>query len=62
MMRAVLQEEAGASDEDARARDVMYERAERLAAALARMSEQLRSAIDDVNSAASASQVCAAPS
>ena len=53
---ALLQEDAGSVDEDARARDAMYERAERLAAALARMGQQLRSAIDNVNTAA-ASQV-----
>ena len=53
-----MQEEGGSGgDEDARARDVLYERAERLAAALARMGEQLRTAIDNANSAASASQV-----
>lgn len=49
-------EEGGAPDEDARARDVMYERAERLASSLARMGDQLRTAIDNVNSASSASQ------
>lgn len=47
-----LQEEAGSADEDARVRDGMYERAERLASALAHMGEQLRSAIDNVNSTA----------
>ena len=51
-----LQEEAGGADDDARARDAMYDRAERLATSLARMGEQLRTAIDNVN-AASASQV-----
>ena len=56
MGRGGLQDEAGGADEDARARDAMYERAERLAASLARMGEQLRTAIDNVN-AASASQV-----
>lgn len=56
--RVGVQEEGGAPDEDARARDVMYERAERLAASLARMGDQLRTAIDNVNSASSASQVC----
>lgn len=53
----VLQEELPNADQDAKARDAMYERAEGLGTTLSRMGEQLRTAIHSVNDAAYASQV-----
>ena len=44
-----LQEEKGLADEEARERDALYERAERLVSALLSIQDKLREAIDDVN-------------
>ena len=52
-----VQEELPNADQDAKARDAMYERAEGLGTTLSRMGEQLRTAIHSVNDAAYASQV-----
>ena len=51
------QDELPHADEDARARDAMYERAESLAAVLTRLGVQLRGALDNINDAAYAAQV-----
>ena len=44
-----LQEEKGLADEEARERDALYERAERLVSALLSIQDKLRDAIDDIN-------------
>ena len=44
-----LQEEKGLADEEARERDALYERAERLVSALLSIQDKLREAIDDIN-------------
>lgn len=44
-----LQEEKGLADDEARERDALYERAERLVSALLSIQDKLREAIDDVN-------------
>ena len=50
--RSRAQEERGLADEEGRERDALYERAERLAAALAGIGDTLREAIADVNAGA----------
>lgn len=52
---ARVQEERPLQDDDSRERDLMYERAERVAASLAAMGDQLRDTILDVNASAEAS-------
>lgn len=44
-----MQEERGLADEEARQRDSLYERAERLAASLGVIGDSLRDAVADVN-------------
>ncbi len=44
-----MQEEKGLADEEARERDALYERAERLVLALLSIQDKLREAIDCVN-------------
>ena len=44
-----MQEERGLADEEARQRDALYERAERLAASLGVIADSLRDAVADVN-------------
>ncbi len=51
-MHPPAQEERGLADEEARERDALYERAERLAAALAGVGDTLREAVADVNAGA----------
>ena len=51
------QDELPHADEDARARDAMYGRAEALAGVLTGLGHQLRGALDTINDAAYASQV-----
>lgn len=50
------QEERSLGDDDAEDRDALYERADRVAAALASTGDQLRDVICDVNEGATASQ------
>ena len=44
-----MQEEKGLADEEARERDALYERAERLTSALHTIGDSLRDIIEDVN-------------
>ncbi len=49
MLGVGLQEEKGLADDEARQRDALYERAERLASTLAAIGDSLRDAVADVN-------------
>lgn len=49
MVGCAVQEERGLADEEARQRDALYERAERLASSLGVIGDSLRDAVADVN-------------
>ena len=49
MQPGAMQEEKGLVDEEARERDALYERAERLTSALHTIGDSLRDIIEDVN-------------
>ena len=49
MQPGAMQEEKGLVDEEARERDALYERAERLTSALDTIGDSLRDIIEDVN-------------